>query len=74
MVVVRNRSIKKYKNVAWSFFILLSQKCLFIVAVNKLINWYMGVAPSGSIPDTTVLSESDKDIKQSRAVVACQPP
>ena len=44
------------------------------VAVNKLINWYMGVAPSGSIPDTTVLSESDKDIKQSRAVVACQPP
>lgn len=34
----------------------------------------MGAAPSGSIPDTTVLSESDKDIKQSRAVVACQPP
>jgi hypothetical protein len=54
VVVVRNRSIKKYKNVAWSFFILLSQKCLFIVAVNKLINWYMGAAPSGSIPDTTI--------------------
>jgi hypothetical protein len=42
------------------------KKCLFIVAVNKLINWYMGAAPSGSIPDTTVLSESDKNIKQSR--------
>jgi hypothetical protein len=57
VVVVRNRSIEE------SFLIIcyppFTKRCLFIFAVNKLVV-VMGIAPSGSIPDTTVLSDSDK--------------